>query len=208
MSDARTDRKTIVLSGDGADGDAYASVLRTRGMTVEHHHSGSGASAALDSGPTHAILILPSADPIATRELLTARNLNWPLVPVFFASHGRQAGVIELLETSGITLLPQNPKLDDLDQLISDDRDPLRELIPPRRKSQQTLWIPKAEYPVVIKEARAQFETEFLRRILRRYRGNISKTSRMIDMARRNIQLKIHHYNIDLETIRDDFEDY
>ncbi|MBK6766047.1 MAG: hypothetical protein IPG71_06895 [bacterium] len=32
-----------------------------------------------------------------------------------------------------------------------------------------TIWLPKAKYPLLFRNARAKFETEFLKRMLRRY---------------------------------------
>jgi two-component system nitrogen regulation response regulator NtrX len=59
----------------------------------------------------------------------------------------------------------------------------------------------------LFRTARAKFEEEFLRRVLRRYRGNVSRAARAIDMARRNVQLKVKQYGIDLTELRDEFID-
>jgi len=62
------------------------------------------------------------------------------------------------------------------------------------------------EYPIDYRDARDAFELEFLTTALVLHNGNVAHTARAIGMARRNLQLKINRYEIDIETIREGVE--
>ena len=56
-------------------------------------------------------------------------------------------------------------------------------------------------------EARQQFERQYLEAALRKYSANISRTAREINLARRNLQIKIQKLGIDISKIREDTTD-
>jgi DNA-binding NtrC family response regulator len=53
-----------------------------------------------------------------------------------------------------------------------------------------------------LREARRQFEREFIEAALRRSAGNISRTAREIRIARRNLQEKIRQLGVDMDRLR------
>lgn len=53
-----------------------------------------------------------------------------------------------------------------------------------------------------IKDAREQFEREFLKDALRENNGNLTHTARAIQLARRNLQEKIKKYNINVDEFK------
>ncbi len=57
-------------------------------------------------------------------------------------------------------------------------------------------------------EARQQFERQYLETALRKYSANISRTAREINLARRNLQIKIQKLGIDINKIRDETADF
>ncbi|MCB1059031.1 MAG: hypothetical protein KDB65_02260 [Calditrichaeota bacterium] len=200
-------QRVILLAGNDPEREAYASVLRTRGLNVEATDDGNRASAILQKEQITSILILSSATQAASRELLRVRALHRPTVPVYFSTPSKQSSLEAALSSTGITVLPQTPQAADLEALVEANA----QTDPASRSSQRTglptIWLPKAEYSILFRTARAKFEEEFLKRVLKRYRGNVSRTARAIDMARRNVQLKIKQYGIDLTELRDDFLD-
>ncbi|MFZ5432158.1 MAG: helix-turn-helix domain-containing protein [Calditrichota bacterium] len=61
-------------------------------------------------------------------------------------------------------------------------------------------------YPANLRKARDQFEGHFLKIALELNHGNVSQTSKMIGISRRNLQLKIRKHEIDLTGIRHEYE--
>lgn len=61
--------------------------------------------------------------------------------------------------------------------------------------------------PMSLKAAKAKFEKEYLTRVLRDYRGNVSATSEAIGIARKNLQEKIRRYEIDIDSIRKEVQE-
>lgn len=200
--------RIILLAEDNAEREAYASVLRNRGLEVDTTEDGNHAGHLLQKEQISSILILSSAAQSASRELLRVRSLHCPTIPVYFSTQPKQSNLEAVLASTGITVLPQAPQAADLETLVEGNAkaDTRGRSLP--RAGLPTIWIPKAEYSVLFRDARSKFEEEFLRRVLRRYRGNVSRTSRAIDMARRNVQIKIKQYGIDLAEFRDDYEEF
>ena len=60
-------------------------------------------------------------------------------------------------------------------------------------------------YPELFREAKEHFEKAFLEQALRANRGNVTHTSELIGLGRRNIQEKIRKYGIDVARIRKEF---
>ncbi len=200
--------RVILLAGNDAERDAYANVLRNRGLEVETTEDGFHAGTILQKEQISSILILSSAAHTASRELLRVRALHCPTVPVYFSTPSRPTSLEAALASSGITVLPQAPQAADLEAVVEANAQDFPGSRPSQRQGLPSIWLPKAEYPLLFRDARAKFEEEFLRKVLRRYRGNVSRVSRAIDMARRNVQLKIKQYGIELADYREDLDDY
>ncbi len=58
------------------------------------------------------------------------------------------------------------------------------------------------EFPIDFQEAKKLFEKMFVQEVLIHYNGNVSKAARAIRMGRRNLQVKIMKYDIDIDAIR------
>lgn len=199
--------RILLLAENDHEREAYAAVLRNRGIDIETTEDGTLAGLLLQKEQITSILILSSATQAASRELLRIRALHFPSVPVFFAAAASQTELETLLSSTGITMLPQAPQATDLEALVEADAAGRSTSRPPQRLGIGTIWLSKAEYPLLFRDARAKFEAEFIKRLLRRYRGNVSKVSRAMDMARRNVQIKIKQYNIDLGEYRDELDE-
>ncbi len=63
--------------------------------------------------------------------------------------------------------------------------------------------IPKLMADRKLREAREGFEREFILRALTRHSGNVSETSSILGIARKNLQEKIRRYDIDVESLRE-----
>jgi DNA-binding NtrC family response regulator len=200
-------QRVILLAENDSEREAYASVLRNRGLNVEATDDGTRAATILQREQITSILILSSATQTASRELLRVRALHRPAVPVYFSTPPKPSSLEAALSSSGITVLPQTPQAADLEAMVEANAQTDSAPRQTPRTGLPTIWLPKSEYSILFRSARAKFEEEFLRRVLKRYRGNVSRAARAIDMARRNVQLKIKQYNIDLAEMRDDLLD-
>lgn len=201
-------QRVILLAGDNAEREAYATILRNRGLEVAITEDGFHAGTILQKEQISSILILSSATQSASRELLRLRALHSPLVPVYFSPPPKPSSLEAALASTGLGVLSHSPHAPNFEALAELDSPVLPEIQPPVRQAQPAVWLPKTEYPILFREARAKFEEEYLRKILKRYRGNVSRVSRAIDMARRNVQLKIKQYGIELSDYREDLDDY
>lgn len=208
MSTAKHSPRILLLAANDHERDAYASVLRNRGIAIETAEDGTHAGLLLQKEQISSILILSSASQAASRELLRVRSLNFPTIPVFFSAPTLHSDIEALLSSTGITILPQAPQAQDLETLVETDAASRSTPRPAQAHGLATIWLPKAEYPLLFRNARAKFETEFLKRLLRRYHGNVSKVARAIDMARRNVQIKIKQYGIDISEFREEYDQY
>lgn len=63
---------------------------------------------------------------------------------------------------------------------------------------------PLADQQRSLREAREDFEEEFILRALRRQGGNVTATASELGLARKNLQEKIKRYEIDVDEIRSD----
>ena len=55
---------------------------------------------------------------------------------------------------------------------------------------------------MTLRAARENFEQEYIRDVLARFRGNVSRTSRYLGLARKNLQEKLRKYSIDADEFR------
>ena len=78
-----------------------------------------------------------------------------------------------------------------------------RETHPPRPTGRRKMLVLEdAEYPVNLHEARALFDTRLLEHVLRSCNGNVSEAARKLNLSRRNLQIKIRNFDIDICRIR------
>jgi len=206
MSQKSTSR--ILLFGQNSlERDAYANVLSGNGLDIELADRSEDAHYLLQNRQISSIVVLASANQNAGRELLRIRNLHFHDVPVYFASPPTlDPSPLPQTESSSSTE-PTHAESQIVSQLVQAHEE--NQAAPrPLRSGLSTVWIGQTEYPVLFRDAREKFEALFLRKILRRYHGNVSRVSRAIDMARRNVQMKIKHHGIDLSEYRDFPEDF
>ncbi len=55
-----------------------------------------------------------------------------------------------------------------------------------------------------LRDARASFEKDFIEKALRKHSGNVTATSDVLGIARKNLQEKIKRYNIEVDSIREE----
>jgi DNA-binding NtrC family response regulator len=60
----------------------------------------------------------------------------------------------------------------------------------------------RTRYALNFHRAKTRFEKDFFTYVLRMFDGNVSRAADAIGMARRNLQIKIQHYNINVERMR------
>lgn len=60
----------------------------------------------------------------------------------------------------------------------------------------------RTRYALNYQRAKMAFEKEYFTHVLREFEGNISHAARAIGMARRNVQIKIQQYRINVERMR------
>lgn len=60
----------------------------------------------------------------------------------------------------------------------------------------------RTRYTLNFQRAKLAFEKEFLTHVLQLHDGNVSHAADSIGMARRNLQLKIQQYQINVERMR------
>ena len=60
----------------------------------------------------------------------------------------------------------------------------------------------RTRYALNFQRAKDTFEKEFFTLVLRLHAGNISHTAEAVGMARRNLQIKIQQYRINVERMR------
>lgn len=71
-----------------------------------------------------------------------------------------------------------------------------------QRSNAQSIVVEQIDYPVGFKTAKETFEARYIRAALMMYGGNVSATAKFLNFGRRNLQLKINRYGIDLSRIR------
>ena len=60
----------------------------------------------------------------------------------------------------------------------------------------------RTRYALNFQRAKIAFEKEFFTLVLKEFHGNVSHAADAIGMARRNLQIKIQQYNINVERMR------
>jgi len=60
----------------------------------------------------------------------------------------------------------------------------------------------RTRYPLNYQRTKMAFEKEFFTHVLREFNGNVSHAADAIGMARRNVQIKIQQYRINVERMR------
>ena len=66
----------------------------------------------------------------------------------------------------------------------------------------RSVHLDRTRYALNFHRAKTMFEKDFFTLVLRMYEGNVSHAADAIGMARRNLQIKIHAYNINVERMR------
>jgi DNA-binding NtrC family response regulator len=66
----------------------------------------------------------------------------------------------------------------------------------------QSVELDRTRYALNFHRAKGMFEREFFTYVLRMFRGNVSQAAEAIGMARRNLQIKIQMYGINVERMR------
>ncbi len=200
--------RVLLFGQNSLERDAYANVLSGNGLHIEVAEESDDAHYLLQNRQITSIVVLASANQAAGRELLRIRNQHFHSVPVYFAT----PPTLEAAQTPGaessLAVAPADAQTTPVATLAAPHEDAVSAPRPAQRVGLPTIWISQTEYPILFRDAREQFEAQFLRKVLRRYHGNVSRVSRAIDMARRNVQMKIKHHGIELAEYRDFPDDF
>ncbi len=66
----------------------------------------------------------------------------------------------------------------------------------------QSVELDRTRYALNFHRAKTTFEKDFFTYVLRMFDGNVSQAAEAIGMARRNLQIKIQNYRINVERMR------
>ena len=66
----------------------------------------------------------------------------------------------------------------------------------------RTIDLSRTRYALNFHRAKTMFEKDYFTYVLRMFDGNVSHAADAIGMARRNLQIKIHAYGINVERMR------
>ena len=66
----------------------------------------------------------------------------------------------------------------------------------------QSVELDRTRYALNFHRAKTRFEKDFFTFVLKMYGGNVSHAADAIGMARRNLQIKIQNYSINVERMR------
>lgn len=193
----------ILLIGKADESrDHYESALRDRHFRVLTCDNHAVAAQLIENTSVRLIIVHDPSEHEALDVLLQHKQETRPRLPVFFSG---QSGELQRGPTGGrfgaIPLPPGLPAgaLAQMLQSFVDLHDPAT---PQKTARNLNITISRTTYAPVFQQAKQEFEAEYISRALERERGNVSRTARMLGMARRNLQLKIRTYNIDLEPMR------
>ncbi|MBU0508590.1 hypothetical protein KKH27_07135 [bacterium] len=186
--------------------DNYELVLRRRSVPVTIAGDFLTAQVLFGRNSFQAVIIAEPSPSGEVDEFVRAVHDMAPRVPVLFAGHASPDRIAILIRQWEVVVIPPGISTDALDSLLFPTNDAgggisYSAVHPPRSR---TISVPRKTYSLDFKEAKMEFEIEFITRILERERGNVSRAARTVGMARRNLQLKIRIYKIDMSRIRSD----
>lgn len=160
------------------------------------------ANHAIESNHLRAILITSGAGDSEIDDFLSKVRSTHPQIPVFFVGSDIQDRVPLFWLKHGTVVIPPDLHSTQLETLLFPAGSELKLLPGTRRTVLKSVTLERTEFPTDFVRAKIIFETAFITKVLQRERGNVSKTARTIGMARRNLQLKIMAYGIDINRIR------
>jgi DNA-binding NtrC family response regulator len=182
--------------------DRYELSVRRHQREVVICENFGSAHVELVGADVRAVIVVSSADPPKIEEFLASVRGEHPHVPVFFVGASDSESIRGLAFQLGTVVLPRDMPGSQLEQVLFPS--PPR---PDRTSGEmpgeaEAVMVEHREYPLDFAQARALFEQEFLTQALKRERGNVSRTAQTIGIARRNLQIKIRVYGIDIARIR------
>jgi hypothetical protein len=125
-------------------------------------------------------------------------------IPVFFAGSQEPSSLAHLSDQPDMILMPPTMSVESLEQLLFPlaDNGAAESGLEEGSMDGETLVLHRREFSLEFRAAKAEFEREFFLHALERERGNVSRTARVVRVARRNLQLKIQTYGINLRRLR------
>jgi DNA-binding NtrC family response regulator len=124
-----------------------------------------------------------------------------PTATIIFSGYTTPKQTTGLLKHKHVILIPPARAAETLEPLLSVTEGE-SDVESSHEGPEKTILLQRKIYALNFREARQQFEKEHIARILERCSGNVSRAARLMDMARRNLQIKIQAYGIDIERIR------
>jgi DNA-binding NtrC family response regulator len=192
----------LLIAPASQERDSFELLFRRRGMNVFIAETCRDGRALLSRIHLRAVLVAHIAgDPHLNKFLLTIRE-HHPGVPIFLTGNWEPRKLMSLVNQRLVMLLPPGVTADALEQFLfsAAAAEAAPEPAASRLKRKRLLVLGR-EFSVRYRAARAEFEAEFITRALEHERGNVSQTARLVGMTRRNLQIKIQQYRIDLQRI-------
>jgi DNA-binding NtrC family response regulator len=153
------------------------------------------AKEILETLSVHTVFVMHlMQDPELSSFLLQIRARH-PGVPILFAGEWDPYRLVQLVGQHMVMLLPPGVSPTTLEHFFFPEH---------VLESETALALRKDYYSLNYKQARLEFEAEYLARALEREKGNVTRTARVIGMARRLLQIKIQTYQINIGIMRED----
>lgn len=194
------DTSILIFGPPSAQRDSYELSARRHSDDVKICENSFIARSVLQSTAVRSVLIMAGTSDSHIEQFLSILRGDYPHIPVFFMGETENERSIRLMQRMGTVVLPPEMPAVQLETILFPGINAAADAT--RLPESRTVVFERTEYPIEFVRAKAQFESQFIRCVLNRERGNVSKTARVIGMARRNLQLKIQMHKIDLADIR------
>jgi DNA-binding NtrC family response regulator len=194
----------LLVGPPSAVRDQYELAFRRHTADVRVSDDCPGARRQIHSMDIQAVVLAVPAVDAEVEDLLHEIRGTRSNVPVFFTGSNQSSGGPPQLSQPDVIFMPPAASAESVERLLFPWADGTA-VSPPVEESagrMKTLVLHGHEFPLEYQAAKAEFEREFFVRALEREDGNVSRTARAVHIARRNLQLKVRIYKIDLRRIR------
>jgi hypothetical protein len=173
--------------------DGYEQMFRQHSLPVMACDGPQDARDPIQTAGIHAALVIQPLPGDETDAFLLALREQHPFVPLLLAGDWDPRRLISLVGEQMVMLLPPGVTPQSLEHFLF-YRPPTANPASTREKSDiypKRVHVERSDYSLEYRQAKAEFETVYLMRVIELCGGNITQAARTLGMARRNLQLKI-----------------
>lgn len=194
----------LLVAPPSAERDEFSRAFRKHGMRIITRDDCTSARKVLESTPVHSVFMAHlMIDPALDTFLLQMRARH-PNVPLLFAGSWDPYKIVQLVGQHMVLLLPPGVLAEAVEKFFFPEPAFDPRFAPAPLQDDSAMCVRKDRYSLNLRQARLEFEAEFLYRALEREKGNVTKTANAIGIARRLLQMKIQTYKINLGVFRND----